>query len=181
MRAIVMLIFLLIAGNCWAEDPLETLNTVEDTLSTMERTLGHPSERAERAVSQAGAGSAGAREPFRFGPELYFVSDESLGVRGWVKVRLCSAEETLSPHAPAAESCSSQRSEAVGVENYYWKGRAAQAAELRPGLLVVARDTANDGEWYLSRITGISEIDSGFVALSAPFRAQLTHLRIVVP
>jgi len=39
MRAIAMLLFLLLAGTCYADEPLETLNTVEDTLTTMEKTL----------------------------------------------------------------------------------------------------------------------------------------------
>ena len=39
MRAIVMLMLLAIAVPCYAEDPLESLNSVEDTLRAMEMSL----------------------------------------------------------------------------------------------------------------------------------------------
>ena len=80
MRTVVMLICLLVAGTCHAEDPLETLNTVEDTLSTMERTLHNLADR--RVEEGAGTGSVlagqSARQEELTDQELYFVSDEPL-------------------------------------------------------------------------------------------------------
>jgi hypothetical protein len=51
MRTISMLTLLLIAVPCFADDPLETLNTVEDTLSTMTQVL--KTQAAEEAQSRA--------------------------------------------------------------------------------------------------------------------------------
>ena len=67
MRTIVVLIFMSIAGPCFAEDPLETLNTVEDTLSTMQQTLKtriaeETKSRADKYIVEA----AVKREPFVF-------------------------------------------------------------------------------------------------------------------
>ncbi|MCM0082332.1 hypothetical protein L4X63_12110 [Geomonas sp. Red32] len=40
MRAqLLVLVMVLMAGKCFADDPLESLNTVQDTVSTMEQTL----------------------------------------------------------------------------------------------------------------------------------------------
>lgn len=61
MRAIAMLLFLSMAGTCFAEDPLETLNTVEDTISAMSQTLrrgpGGEGAGGDMTIGIAGTGA----------------------------------------------------------------------------------------------------------------------------
>ena len=64
MRTILMLIFILIAGPCLAEDPLETLNTVEDAVTSMEQVLharaaGDEDGRVAASMSDADVASEG--------------------------------------------------------------------------------------------------------------------------
>jgi hypothetical protein len=157
MRAVVMLLFLSLAGTCFADDPLESLNTVADTLSTMEQTL-----HAQAANRQ----------------EIYFLSDEPLGALGWVKVRPCNPGEASLPATPEAGSCGAAAETPSGATRL-WKSRAATVEQLRPGAMVIARDSTDERSWYLARITDISQLASGSVAVSAPIRAALKDLRMV--
>jgi hypothetical protein len=159
MRAIVMLMILFVAGTCYAEDPLETLNTVEDTLSTMQHTL-----KAKSAEQPA---------------PLFFVSDDSLGSRGWVTARQCTEEGAVSTVPPRPDSCVSQSDEREGSGHHFWKSRAASPSELRPGVLVVAQDDSRDAGWVIAKVTSVAEIGSGYVEISAPFKAKLHSLRLV--
>ena len=162
MRTIVMLTCLLIAGTCHAEDPLETLNTVEDTVSTMERTLqSHADRRVESGILPD--------------QELYFVSDEPLGARGWVLVRPCPRESRPNQVPTGAESCAEVTGDRGG---YFWPSSEASAAELKPGVAVIAH-LAKEGTWFLARVTDVSELSGGFVSVSAPFKVPVKGLRIV--
>jgi len=59
MRTIVMLTFLLIAGTCHASDPLESLNTFEDTLSAMALSLHAEANGPDESVADSsGTGSS---------------------------------------------------------------------------------------------------------------------------
>src|SRR6185369_13426541 len=105
-RVAFMLFLLLVAGPCYAEDPLETLNTVEDTLSTMERTLqAQQFPGAEKGAGREGSASVGQGE--EHGKELYFVSEEPLGATGWVAVRPCLVRGGL-PLLPGPEVCADE-------------------------------------------------------------------------
>lgn len=169
MRTIVMLMFLFIAGPCNAEDPLETLNTVEDTLTTMERNLRN--KAVEQGARKAYSNSTSARLRELPGKELYFASDEPLAALGWVTVRPCPSVQA----APAPQACAHVVGEAGG---YYWETRAAVAGDLRPGVVVVGQQ-GKDGTWFMARVTDISELRSGYVAVSAPFKAPVNRLRII--
>jgi hypothetical protein len=81
MRAIVMVLLVIgVVGRCFAEDPLESLNTVEDTVSTMQNALKEQGNQSGAAatdgiriatgdlsqdggVPQADSGSAGVPAP----------------------------------------------------------------------------------------------------------------------
>jgi hypothetical protein len=159
MRAIVMLVLLFVAGTCYAEDPLETLNTVEDTLTTMEHTLK--------------ARTAEQTEP------VYFVSDESLGPRGWVSARQCSEDEAGSTIPRRPDSCVSQADERESSGTHFWKSRVALPSDLRPGVLVVALDAEKEGGWVITKVVNVAELEKGFVEITAPFKATLCNLRLV--
>lgn len=176
MRAFAMFLFLAIAVPCHAEDPLETLNTIEDTLSTMEQTL---KMRAGHAGSAASATSWGVSERLPLDDRLYFVSDEAVGANNWVAVTPCTEEFAASQGSGDALSCVAQPDGTVAMGPYFWKSRPAAVEDLQVGATVVVRDQSGDGGWVLATITDISQIESGFVATSAPFRAPLAGLRVV--
>jgi hypothetical protein len=185
MRAIVMLTFLSFAGTCYAQDPLETLNPVQDTLSTMEQTLKAQTFKAQGA--QQGANKASPFHPSGDGAarqgitaqEVYFGSETPLGDDSWIRVSPCAGESTVSMLALDSKNCGLAGSGASGKGIYLWKSRAALPADLRPGVLVVAQDEVNDEGWFLAKVTDVSELSRGHIAISAPFRAQLKHVRIV--
>lgn len=175
MRVLVLLVFLLWAGTCFAGDPLETLNTVEDTLSAMQQKLKARKPQDSKAAGGADRVAAGAEITISNG--RYFISDEPLGTRGWIAVRPC-ADDAFTQDGPNRGSCvASTRPGRAG--SHFWKSRLALPSDLRPGIVVVAQDQASDGAWFLAKITDVSEVASGYVAVSAPLRAQLKGLRIV--
>lgn len=171
MRAFVVLLLFAIAVPCYAEDPLESLNTIEDTLSTMERTLKLRGGRGEVSVA--------ALERLPLDDRLFFVSDEALGDRGWVAVRPCTEEVAAAQAAAGEQSCVAQPDGSVAMGGHYWKSRPAAADELRLGMFVVARDESVEWGWFVTRITGLSDLESGFVSVAAPFRVAVKGLRIV--
>lgn len=78
MRTYIVLALVLVASVCRAEDALESLNTVEDTVVTMHRTLKYKSTAAEEPRS--------ATDPSKIPklPDLEekVISDELLGPDG---------------------------------------------------------------------------------------------------
>lgn len=174
MSVLVMLIFIAIAVPCHAEDPLESLNTVEDTLSTMQRTLRVREEN--RSVEAALAEASMQRLPED--DHLYFVADEEIGSNGWLGVRPCTEELAATGEPETSQSCVRQSDGTVVMGSHYWKSRPASAADLRPGALVVIRDESGDG-WILARITDLAALGKGEVGVSAPFAAALKGLRVV--
>lgn len=155
MRIAAMLMVLSIAGTCYADDPLETLNSVEDTVTTMQHTL-----------------KAQAKEHRETDGSLYFLSREPLGARGWVAVKPCGEEAA----ADAEESCTALAGQGATGGERFWKSRLAAPADLKPGAIVLAQDK---GAWVVTRITDLSELDSGYVGTAAPFRTLAKGLRVV--
>ncbi|HBG05660.1 MAG: hypothetical protein A2075_22575 [Geobacteraceae bacterium GWC2_58_44] len=179
MRAIVMLIFLSIAGTCYAEDPLEMLNTVEDTLSTMERTLEAQAWDPGASNAFRRVPDAAAMEETLWEEEMYFVSEEPVGAVGWIRVRPCDLETAVSLLAPNPASCAPPDQEESSGASRLWRSRAALPADLQPGVLIVAQDNASNGAWFLAKITDVSDLESGYLAITAPFRAQVKGLRVI--
>ena len=101
MRIFIMLLFLSFAGTCFAEDPLESLNTVEDALNTMQKFLNAQAAQpgsGKAARSLPGAGAAGEQ---RFLEDaIYFVGEKPLEAHGWVRVLPCREQGALSRTEP---------------------------------------------------------------------------------
>ena len=73
-----MMVFMLIAGPCFAEEPLETLNTVEDTVISMEVALhAHAAEQDERRDAERVSGTDATGQASQH--QSRFVSDEPRG------------------------------------------------------------------------------------------------------
>jgi len=175
MRAIAMFLFLSISAPCYAEDPLETLNTVEDTLSIMELTL---KVRAESESNRVFARAGDASEALPLHGELYFVSDEPLEGSEWVSVRPCTEEVALAQAASDAQSCVWQADGSVALGTHFWKSRLAAPEDLRVGVVVVAQDQSAEWGWFVARVTDVSEVGRGYLATSAPFRTPVKGVRV---
>jgi hypothetical protein len=178
MRFIVMLLIISFATTCFAQDPLESLNTVEETVAMMEFALN--GEVAEPQFSRAIRGKeiqTATEEILDDGP--YFVSDEPLGARDWVVVRPCLEDVAAVSRPGETDACIPSAEDADSRGSHFWKSHPAVAADLRPGVLVVALDKPEDGRWVLAKVTDVSEVANGYVGISAPFKAQLKNLRIV--
>lgn len=171
MRVRALFAFLAIAIPCHAEDPLETLNTVQDTLSTMEQAL------KLRTVSRHAALAPGiVGEKLPVDTSLYFTSNEDIGANGWVVASPCTEE--LARAQTESQSCVGQTDGTVTMAGHVWKSRLATPADLEVGAVVVVQD-ASGGAWYVTRITDLSEEKSGYVATALPYRAPVKGLRVV--
>ena len=169
MRAIVLLMLILVAGNCYAEDPLESLNSIQDTVAAMEQTLD-----AQAWDPEAGKDSADA-----FVEDVYFVSYDPLVPTGWVKAWPCTLETAVSFAMPGFIDCKPPEGEDEPGRSRLWRSRQPISLDLQPGVLVLAQDLDNGGAWFLTKITGVSDLANGYVEVAAPFRAQVKGLRVV--
>jgi hypothetical protein len=162
MRVTLVLLLLFVSGTCFADDPLESLNTVEDTVSTMQSTL-----KAKAAAESPEAAETDIR---------YFISAGSIGASDYVAANPCP--EGVTPKGNDTGICLPQGGSDAGAR--LWKSRNASAEDLRAGTLVLARDEARDDAWVMAKVTDLSEVASGYVGISAPFKAQLKGLRVVM-
>lgn len=169
MRAIVLLTLILFAGICHAEDPLESLNSIQDTVAAMEQTLD----------AQAWDPEAGNDRVDAFIEDVYFVSYEPLAPTGWVKAWPCTLESAVSFIAPDFIDCKPPEGEDESGRSRLWRSRQPISLDLQPGVLVLAQDLDNGGAWFLTKITGVYDITNGYVEVAAPFRAQVKGLRVV--
>ena len=179
MRIAVMLMFLFTAATCYADDPLETLNTVQDTVSTMEQALkARSAEHAPSTVASADGGH-GADSCALADRKMYFISDQTFGENNWVRVRICSGPEAATSAKEDVAPCGGAEGKPAVSNRYIWKTRLALASDLQRGVTVIVPDKAGTGDWYLAKIADVSEIESGYVAVTAPVKAQLKSLRVV--
>lgn len=170
MRALAMFAVLAIAVPCHAEDPLESLNTVKDTIITMEQTL------KQRAWAGNAVTASTASERLQVGDLLYFTSVEPLDGNDWVVVHPCTEE--VARARSENQNCVGQSDGSVAMSGHVWRSRPAIAADIEIGAVVVVQDLSGGG-WYLTRITDISEKRGGFVATAVPSRTSVKGLRVV--
>lgn len=170
MRAVAIFAFLVIAVPCHAEDPLESLNSVKDTIATMEQTL------KQRSGPGNALSAVVASERLPVDDRLYFTSDEALDGNDWVVARPCTEEVARS--RSENQSCVGQNDGTVSMSGHVWKSRPATAADIEIGAVVVVQDVSGGG-WYLTRVTDISEKRNGYVATAVPYRAPVKGLRVV--
>lgn len=106
MRAIVMLMVLSIAVPCYADDPLETLNTVDDTLRIMERSL---EAQAWRGADDKGvaviAGKDAGRKGSSLDRELVPAADEAVGAEGSALAKPTGAGDMVLVPGPDPDNC----------------------------------------------------------------------------
>lgn len=179
MPIVIMLLFLSCAATCFADDPLESLNTVEDAMSTMERFFSTRAARQGNGNTVGGRSGNAAKQQRTPGKIIYFVGDQPLDAHDWVRVTPCTEEGALSQGAPYPQSCVPPTGQTRRRGSYFWKTREVSPADLQPGVVVVARDKATDGAWYLARITDVSAAASGYLSVSAPCRVQIDSVRVV--
>jgi len=178
MPIISMLLLLSCAATCFADDPLESLNTAEDPMSTMEHFFDRAARQGNGNADGSRSGNAGKQQRTH-NKIIYFVGEQPLDAHGWVRVMPCTEEGALSQAAPYPQSCVPPTEQMRRRGSYFWKTREASPADLQPGVVVVARDKATDGAWYLARITDVSEAASGYLAVSAPCRVKIGSIRVV--
>lgn len=106
MRAVVMLMFLSVAVPCYAEDPLEGLNTIEETLTLMEKSLeaqAWDGGDGEVASGPRGGDAAAAGTPLQ--QELDSGSEEPSGVDGAALVKSSGPGDMVLLPEPGFENC----------------------------------------------------------------------------
>ena len=106
MRAVVMLMFLSVAVPCYAEDPLEGLNTIEETLTLMEKSLEAQAwDGGDGAVASGTTGddAAAAGVPLQREPDSG--SEGPSGVDGATMVKSSGPGDMVLLPEPGLENC----------------------------------------------------------------------------
>jgi len=122
----------------------------------------------------------------------YFIAQEKL-TTGWIRVNLATLKT-------AATAQSKNEAEFITVKNgeelwtkFYYKTRIAAKEELKIGLEVIGFDVADNdlyrapenkdealqSDWFMAKITDVSDMYKGFVTVSGGYKIKIDNIRVV--
>ncbi|HNX24597.1 MAG TPA: hypothetical protein PKG60_11165 [Spirochaetota bacterium] len=126
--------------------------------------------------------------------DVIFVSKDAFKGSGWMYVK---AAKVITP----ASSKTKNEGQFMVIDNgdeiwtkNYWKTRIASEKELKLGLVIIAFDDNEDGvyiapnnksdaindNWFMAKITDMSDKYQGYVTVSGGYKVSLENLRVVV-
>ncbi len=123
----------------------------------------------------------------------YFITKEKL-TQGWIYVTLATLKTPASIQSKnEAEFITVRNGEEIWTK-FYYKTRIAKKEELKIGLEVIAFDMSSDdlyrapenkdealgNNWFMAKITDVSDMYKGYVTVSGGFKVKLDSMRIVV-
>ena len=145
-----------------------------------------------------GVGSiGGGAENHYMQPDDYFVSPTALTDETYIYVHLA---KMATPPGPGTKS-EAQFMKVVDGKmlwtNHYWTSTLAISPDLRLGRVVIAfndrpdnnsvytppatKELARGGQWFMARITDVSDLYKGYVTVSGNYKVSLGNLRVVNP
>jgi len=113
---------------------------------------------------------------------------------GWIYVSLATLKTAATPQAKnEAEFITIKDGEEIWTK-FYYKTRIASKEELKIGLEVIAceasdeeiyrapanKDEAMETNWFMAKITDVSDMFKGYVTVSGGYKIKLDNMRLVV-
>lgn len=125
--------------------------------------------------------------------EVVFVSAEPFKGSGWIYVK--AAKVVTAPSAKTkneGQFMKIDNGEEIWTKNY-WKTRIATDKELKVGLVIIAfersdgdiykapedKSQAMTGNWFMAKITDMSDKYRGYVTVSGGYKINLENIRVV--
>jgi len=123
----------------------------------------------------------------------YFITKEKLK-QGWIYVTLATLKTPATAQTKnEAEFITVRDGEEIWTK-FYYKTRIAAKEELKIGLEVIAceigedetyrapadKDEALQNNWFMAKITDVSDMFKGYVTVSGGYKIRLDNMRVVV-
>ncbi len=182
------------AGNQGVEQPAAEPEPPPPPPPTRKRTPSRPLP-AEEAVAAPIEMAAGDDDHYIQGDD-YFIADQPLGDNSWIYVRLA---KLTTPPSGQTKGDAKFMQVTDGKEvwtKYFWKTRKASNADLKLGTMVImceiggddstyrapnSKEEGRSSNWFMAKITDMSDTYRGYVTVSGPYKASLNNLRILLP
>jgi len=125
--------------------------------------------------------------------DYYFITKEKL-TQGWIYVTLATLKTPATPQTKnEAEFMTINSGEELWTK-FYYKTRILTKKEIKLGLEVIAfemmdgeayrapenKDEAIHSNWFMAKITDISDMFKGYVTVSGGYKVKLDNMRVVV-
>jgi hypothetical protein len=126
------------------------------------------------------------------GADHYFIATEKLK-QGWMYVTLATMKTPASAQSKNEAEFITVRDGAEVWTKFYYKTRIAKKEEIKIGLEVIMLEVEADGvyrapenkdeafgnNWFMAKITDVSDIFKGYVTVSGGYKVKLENLRVV--
>lgn len=123
----------------------------------------------------------------------YFITKEKL-TQGWIYVSIATMKTPATAQTKnEAEFLTVKDGEEIWTK-YYYKTRIAKKEEIKRGLEVISfdmssddlyrapenKDEAMENNWFMGKITDVSDMYKGYVTVSGGYKVKLDNIRIAV-
>lgn len=124
----------------------------------------------------------------------YFIQRHGLENHTWIWVELAKMVTSPAGNTKGEAEFMKVRDGKNYWTSHFWRTRVAYQNELRLGMHVIAfndnhssiydaplkKDRARGGNWFMARITDMSDIYKGYVTVSGNYKVGLRNLRVIV-
>ncbi len=148
--------------------------------------------KTSKSKSKYSGGSTG--DDHFIDSDVIFVSKEPFKGSGWIYVQ---TSKVVTPPSAKTKNEGQYMIISNGEEiwtKYFWKTRIASEKELKIGLIVIAFERTEDDihvspenksqaiadNWFMAKITDMSDKHKGYVTVSGGYKISLENLRIAV-
>ncbi len=125
--------------------------------------------------------------------DYYFITKENFK-QGWIYVTIATLKTAATAQTKGeAEFITVRDGEEIWTK-YYYKTRIAAKEELKIGLQVIvlefnendvnrapaSKDEALGNNWFMAKITDVSDMFKGYVTVSGGYKVSLDNMRVIV-
>ena len=123
----------------------------------------------------------------------YFITKDKF-TQGWIYVTLATLKTEATPQTKnEAEFITVRDGEEIWTK-FYYKTRIAEKNEIKRGLEVIISETTDDeiyrapqdkdealqNNWFMAKVTDISDVFKGYVTVSGGYKVKVDNLRVIV-
>ncbi len=128
-------------------------------------------------------------------PDDYFIQRHGMDDHTWIWVELAKMTTTPSSATKHEAQFMKIRDGKSYWTSHYWQSRVASPNELKLGMLVIAfndqrrndiyapptsKSQARGGNWFMARITDMSDLYKGYLTVSGNYKVSPGNLRVLI-
>lgn len=155
-----------------------------------------PAEEAPAAPTpRNNAPTAGEDDHYIQQDDLFF-SERPMGTSAWIYVSLAKMTTPPSPQSKGEGEFFKVTDGSSHWTKHFWKTRIARPEEIRLGATMIMfegrslrgiyqapdkKSPARRDNWFMAKITDVSDLYKGFVTVSGGYKVSPGNLRVIVP